>query len=228
MDLDLTFEKKKKKKKAAVSSIDPEAIDFADYMNVIYAGTQIVKDPIEEGVEWRTFPVAAIPPEKQELVDQVQLTDTEYPYRVLLNRVSRMAPPKQESKKLVLKPPNLVREGMKTLWINFQSQCIAIGRNTDHVISFVNENLGIHATMNTQGHLGLRGKWSQGQVESTLSQYMKVYLLCKQCKGHDTQLCRDSLSRSVYLCCHSCTVESIVPSVYDYFHNTQTGPPVQN
>eukprot|EP00800_Vazella_pourtalesii_P015733 TRINITY_DN4319_c0_g2_i2.p1 TRINITY_DN4319_c0_g2~~TRINITY_DN4319_c0_g2_i2.p1 ORF type:complete len:241 (+),score=66.77 TRINITY_DN4319_c0_g2_i2:86-808(+) len=71
-------------------------------------------------------------------------TDKEYTYEELLARVFAMNPKKGpvEKKKLVIKPPQVVKIGGRTSFVNFKDTCKTLHRQPRHLLDYLLTELG--------------------------------------------------------------------------------------
>ena len=114
------------------------------------------------------------------------------------------------SNRFVIPAPIMGRlGGKKTLWMNFTPTCEKIHRPYDRVMSFITKELMISnaSIAGYQRYLVMPGRWTSSQVESVLRKYCVYYILCKQCKGHNTIIHRNSETRYEMLICDDCQSE---------------------
>ena len=90
----------------------------------------------------------------------------------------------------------------KTLWANFTNICETINRTPDHFIKFIENELQITATLNSEGGLTLRGRFTPNKIESIYRKYILNYVQCKSCKRLTTVIEKDG--RIIFLKCTSC------------------------
>lgn len=140
----------------------------------------------------------------------------DYTYKFLLDRVLKLL--KTENPDLngcptrtSLQPPRVLREGTKkTVFANFIEFCNLIHRDPNHVMAFILEELSIAGSLDGTQRLIIRGRFSPSAIESVSRKYVRDYVLCKACKGIDTLLTKDKLSRLTFLSCNRCRASQTV------------------
>lgn len=125
-------------------------------------------------------------------------------YDDLLNVLFSTIPKK---KKLILKPPKINNINKRTVWENFLEICDTINRPHDHLLTYLMAELAIEGSVDSQGHLILRGYFTQKQIESIVKKYIRIYVLCKTCGSYETKIEKSMIQCSVCQC--SCPLEKI-------------------
>lgn len=130
--------------------------------------------------------------------------DKEYLYEELLARVFALNPKKgpAEKKKIVIKPPHVVRIGARTSFVNFKDTCKALHRQPKHVLSYLIAELGAFGAIDGNNQLIIKGRFNGAQIESVLRGYIKEYVTCHTCKSPDSVLQKDL--RLYFLQCETC------------------------
>lgn len=82
--------------------------------------------------------------------------------------------------------PNVRQEGNVTVYENFQSTIDRLGREADHVLRFLQNELGTAAHIDESGRARLTGEFAQNRVDDAISQYTDQYVLCSECGLPDT------------------------------------------
>nr|CAG4635646.1 EOG090X0AVX [Artemia franciscana] len=188
MDLDLDFSKMKKKAKK--SKKDLKALIVTDINR-------------SQSFAFETI----IPTEEKE-----------YTYDDLLERFYKTLKEKNpemvtgEKKKVMMKPPQVVRVGAKkTSFVNFSDICKLLHRSQKHVLDFLLAELGTQGSIDGTNQLIIKGKFTQKQVENVLRRYVKEYVSCKTCRSLNTTLQKDS--RLHFLQCEACNSRCSVVSI---------------
>ena len=146
-------------------------------------------------------------------------TTREYNYDELLGRVFNILNEKNPElagtkKRVLLKPPEVVREGTKkTVFANFFDLCKMMNRNSEHVQQFLLAELGTSGSLDGTNRLVLKGRFQPKAFESTLRRYISEYVLCHSCKSMDTLLDKDSATRLSYLRCQQCGASRSVTTI---------------
>lgn len=191
MDSFINFasEKKKKKKKAKFDDIIAEKTTS--------------DTPTESGDTW---------------VD----SGVDYTYDELLKRVSEIIREKNpdmvagEKKRLVMKPPQVVKIGAKkTSFANFTDICKSLHRQPKHLLAFLMAELGTSGSIDGNNQLIIKGRFQSKQIESVLRNYIKEYVSCHTCKSPDTILQKDT--RLYFLHCETCRSWCSVSSIKSGF-----------
>ena len=84
--------------------------------------------------------------------------------------------------------PNVRKEGNVTVYENFQSTLDDLGRGEDHVLKFLQNELGTSAQIDERGRARLTGEFAQRRVEAVLDDYVDTYVLCPECGLPDTNI----------------------------------------
>jgi translation initiation factor 2 subunit 2 len=107
-----------------------------------------------------------------------------------------------ESSKLILSRPEVSRENKKTAVNNFSNICLKLNRNHLEVQKFFEDELLKKTSIDSKGSLIVCGMFRPIQIESILMNYIKEFVVCKECKCTDTKLYKEC--RVVYLECNKC------------------------
>ncbi|EKX37716.1 translation initiation factor 2, beta subunit [Guillardia theta CCMP2712] len=148
-----------------------------------------------------------------------------YPYAEILQRVydaiSEKNPELMGGKKFTMIPPQVAREGSKkTVFVNFKEMAKKMHRTMEHVMSYFNAELGVPCSLDPEGKLTFKGRFTPKQIESVVRKYMLAYVQCQMCKNYDSQLVKDSMTRLTFLECNRCGARMSVQNVEKGFHAT--------
>lgn len=141
----------------------------------------------------------------------------EYHYEELLGRIFgilRANNPELagEKVKTILKPPQVLREGTKkTVFVNFTELCKTMHRQGEHVMGYLNAELGTSGSLDGQERLIMKGRFTPKVFEGVLRRYVNEYVICNMCKSTDTLLNREQ--RLFMLRCQSCGASRSVSAV---------------
>lgn len=148
--------------------------------------------------------------------------DGDYTYEDLLTRVfdiMREKDPNRDTenrKKLVMKPPQILRIGTKkSSFVNFLETCKLLHRIPQHVQSFLLVELGTSGSVDGNNQLIIKGRFEQRQIENVLRRYIKEYVTCHTCHSPDTILQKDT--RLFFLQCEACGSRCSVTSIKSGF-----------
>lgn len=151
-----------------------------------------------------------------------------YPYKLLLDRMYELLtqnnPDLINKKRAVLRPPEVIRVGTtKILWANFPEICKMMKRDPDHVLRFFLAELGTTGSIDGNGRFMIKGKFVPKYIESLLKKYIAEYVTCSMCRGVQTKLVRDNVSRMYFMHCSSCGATKTVTAIKAGYHATGKG-----
>lgn len=111
----------------------------------------------------------------------------------------------------VAKPDARFDVTKKTIWYNFSSICEELKSNPNHVADFFAKEYTTTLSINQEGHLLIKGRYSDIIIGSTLKKYIKTFLQCAACKSIDTSVERKP-NKLTYLVCHNekCKCEKVI------------------
>jgi translation initiation factor 2 subunit 2 len=96
---------------------------------------------------------------------------------------------------------NVAREGPKTILRNLTQVAKILNRNEDHIYKYLVKSLGTAGIIDN-GRLILQGKFSEEEIQKEINEYVKLYVLCKECNAPDTELIKEE--RVTFLRCLAC------------------------
>lgn len=196
------FKKKKKKKKAASAATDFDAA-------LEEAGVN--EDDKEK-------PAAAPTVASGEQLGVNERGERDFSYNELLVKffaVLRDNNPDLASDRSGVKykipPPNVLRDGKKSIFANIKEISDRMHRPTEHVIQFLFAELGTSGSVDGTARLVIKGRYMQKQIETVLRKYITEYVSCKTCKSISTKLSKEN--RIYFLECNSCGSRRSVASI---------------
>jgi len=148
-------------------------------------------------------------------------SDRDYTYDELLELVFNIIKEKNpeiagERKKLVMRPPQVLRVGTKkSSFANFIDICKSLHRQPKHVQAFLLTELGTSGSVDANNQLIIKGRFQQKQIESVLKKYIKEYVSCQTCRSPETILQKDT--RLFFLQCETCGSRRSVASIKSGF-----------
>jgi len=98
------------------------------------------------------------------------------------------------------------QEGNVTVFENFQSTIDRLGRDEDHVLRFLRNELGTSGHIDESGRARLTGSFSRDRVSEAVEAYTEEYVLCSECGLPDTRLEREQ--GVLMLRCEACGARS--------------------
>jgi translation initiation factor 2 subunit 2 len=104
--------------------------------------------------------------------------------------------------------PNVREEGNVTVYENFQETLDRLGREEDHVLKFLQNELGTSAQIDESGRARLTGEFRQRRVEAVLDEYVDTYVTCPECGLPDTNIETENDRERLH--CEACGARSAV------------------
>ncbi|MFB6094254.1 MAG: translation initiation factor IF-2 subunit beta [Halanaeroarchaeum sp.] len=104
--------------------------------------------------------------------------------------------------------PDVRPEGSVTVYENFQSTVDALGREDEHVLKFLQDELGTSAHLDERGRARLKGEFNERRVNEVLEEYLETYVICPECGLPDTKLTTERGAE--LLTCDACGARSPV------------------
>jgi translation initiation factor 2 subunit 2 len=90
-----------------------------------------------------------------------------------------------------LPDPETRQEGNVTVLENFRAVLDGLGRDRDHVMRYVQNELGTSASIDDTGRLRLTGEFRAERLADALETYAEGYVICPECGLPDTSLERE-------------------------------------
>ncbi|WP_232685776.1 translation initiation factor IF-2 subunit beta [Halobacterium zhouii] len=104
--------------------------------------------------------------------------------------------------------PNVRKEGNVTVYENFQSTLDRLDREDEHVLKFIQDELGTSAQIDESGRARLTGEFDQDRVETVLDDYADTYVICPECGLPDTNLETEDGTERLH--CEACGARTTV------------------
>ena len=104
--------------------------------------------------------------------------------------------------------PNVRPEGHVTVYENFQGTIDRLGRDENHVLKFLQNELGTSAHLDERGRARLKGEFNQRRLQAVLDEYVDTYVICPECGLPDTNLTTEQGAE--ILECEACGARSAV------------------
>lgn len=153
---------------------------------------------------------------------QVAAPSTTYSYDMLLKRVyafiERDNPDqlrRNRNARLKLPALNMCRyKTTRTNWSNFYQVCQVMERPLDHVMTFIERELAVHASINRNRHLILPTRIESRRMGQILHKYVVNYVMCVRCNSHRTAMRKDRVRRITFMECTECQAQTAVKSVH--------------
>lgn len=104
--------------------------------------------------------------------------------------------------------PDVRGEGNVTVYENFQATLDLLDRDEDHVLKFLQNELGTSAQIDESGRARLTGEFRQRRVEAVLDEYVDTYVTCPECGLPDTNIETENGTERLH--CEACGARSAV------------------
>lgn len=128
-------------------------------------------------------------------------------YEEHLDRALEETPDIQGSaQRFSLPDPEVRQEGNVTVYENLQSTLDTLDREIDHVMKYLQNELGTSASIDERGRLRLTGEFRQSRVQEAMEEYAERFVLCSECGLPDTRLEKENGAE--ILRCEACGAQS--------------------
>jgi translation initiation factor 2 subunit 2 len=98
--------------------------------------------------------------------------------------------------------PNVRQEGNVTVYENFQATTKRLDRDEDHVMQFLQGELGTSGHIDESGRARLTGEFSADRIDDAIDEYTEEFVLCSECGLPDTNFEREH--GALVLRCEAC------------------------
>jgi len=102
--------------------------------------------------------------------------------------------------------PDVRQEGHATVFENFQTVCTDLGRDEDHLLKFLQDELGTSAHIDESDRARLTGEFSERRIRDAIEAYTDQYVICSECGLPDTSIEREQGAE--ILTCAACGARS--------------------
>ncbi len=110
------------------------------------------------------------------------------------------------SERFEVTDPDVRQEGNVSVFENFQQVRQDLGRNEDHVMKFLQDELGTSGHIDESGRARLTGEFSERRIDEAIEEYTEEFVLCSECGLPDTKLEKEQ--GAVILRCEACGARS--------------------
>lgn len=110
-------------------------------------------------------------------------------YEKLLNKAYEEVKPIEKTSGIRFELPkiNSNLEGNKTIFVNFGQVCDYLKRPRAHVEKYLEKALAVPGKIEGD-RLIFAGKVSNQKIKDKMEEYVKDFIICKECGKHDTEL----------------------------------------
>jgi translation initiation factor 2 subunit 2 len=111
-----------------------------------------------------------------------------------------------DSERFDLPDVDVRQEGHATVFENFQRVCRDLDRGPDHLLKFLQDELGTSAHIDESDRARLTGEFSEDRIRDAIEAYSERYVLCSECGLPDTNIVREQGTE--ILTCTACGARS--------------------
>jgi translation initiation factor 2 subunit 2 len=106
--------------------------------------------------------------------------------------------------------PEVRQEGKATVYENFQDTVDRLDRDGNHVVKYLQNELGTSGHIDESGRARLTGEFDQDRIADAVDEYTEEFVLCDECGLPDTQIKREQGVQ--ILRCEACGARSATSS----------------
>lgn len=110
------------------------------------------------------------------------------------------------SERFEVPDPELRQEGNATVFENFQAIRDRLSRDEDHVMKFLQDEVGTSGHIDESGRARLTGEFRQGRIADAIDTYTEEFVFCPECGLPDTKIEREQ--GATLLKCEACGARS--------------------
>jgi len=131
-------------------------------------------------------------------------------YDEMLDRAIAETPDVTEGdERLDLPDPEVREEGNVTVVENFQTLCDQLGREPDHLLQFLQAEVGTSGHIDESGRARITGSFGADRIAEAVDGYTSAFVRCSECGLPDTRLERENGVE--LLRCEACGARSATP-----------------
>ncbi|MBY8997333.1 MAG: translation initiation factor IF-2 subunit beta [Candidatus Thorarchaeota archaeon] len=134
-------------------------------------------------------------------------------YDKLLDRARSQVPEdafKKSGERFQVPAVQLIVQGNRSIWQNFQEIITVLNRPGKEVLKFVSGQLGTAGSIEG-GNALFNGKFTTEQAAEVLNRYIESYVTCPVCTRPDTDIIKES--QAYYLQCSACGARTSIRPV---------------
>jgi translation initiation factor 2 subunit 2 len=134
-------------------------------------------------------------------------------YDSLLDRARSQVPEdafKRSGERFKVPEVEMIVQGNRSIWQNFQDVINALNRPGKEVLKFVSGQLGTAGTVEGSNAL-FNGKFTREALADVLDRYIDSYVICPVCTRPDTEITKES--GAYYLKCSACGARTSIRPV---------------
>jgi len=102
--------------------------------------------------------------------------------------------------------PEIRQEGKLTVYENFQATVGRLNREEDHVMQYLQNELGTSGHIDESGRARLKGEFRVSRIEDAIDEYVEGFVRCSECGLPDTVFERED--DVLLIRCEACGAQS--------------------
>ena len=126
-----------------------------------------------------------------------------YSYDDLLYRLHIAKTADDNYKKVNLPPLKVTRKNKLSIFSNFIIFSEKLNRPKQHIADYYKTETGLENSINGQNQLLIHGIFTEVKCESIMRNYIKEFVMCRQCKGLSTDIVKEN--GLTFIKCHQCS-----------------------
>jgi len=111
-----------------------------------------------------------------------------------------------DSDRFEVPDPEVRQEGNVSVFENFQAVRRKLDRDEEHVMKFLQDELGTSGHIDESGRARLTGEFNRDRIDDAIDEYTDEFVLCSECGLPDTKLTREQ--GALILKCDACGARS--------------------
>ena len=124
-------------------------------------------------------------------------------YDDMLDRAVEETPDGEHtSERFEVPEPELRQEGKASVFENFRAVCDRLGRDPEHVLQYLQGDVGTSGEIDERGRARLTGSFDADRIGNAIEEYVEQFVRCSACGLPDTQLNQDG--ETTVLRCEAC------------------------
>jgi len=112
--------------------------------------------------------------------------------------------------RLSVPDPEVRQEGSATVVENFQTLCASLGRESDHLLQFLQREVGTSGHIDESGRARITGSFDAARIGDAIETYIEGFVRCSECGLPDTRL--EEEGGATVLRCEACGARSATPT----------------
>jgi translation initiation factor 2 subunit 2 len=128
-------------------------------------------------------------------------------YEDQLDRAIEQTPDiESEGSRFEVPDPDVRQEGNATVYENFQATVRRLDRDGEHVVQYLQNELGTSGHIDESGRARLTGSFDEHRIGEAIEEYTETFVICDECGLPDTRIEREQ--GALLLRCEACGARS--------------------